>query len=92
MVYVDELRKHSVPASFAGGVSCHMVSDSLDELHKMADTIGLKRKWFQDKSIPHYDLSSSKRTLAIIHGAAEISSEELVTMFSPLFRNKREES
>ena len=35
----------------------HLVSsESLDELHTFARTIGLRRGWFQDHRIPHYDL------------------------------------
>ena len=28
-------------------IMCHMVADTLEELHIMADAIGVKRKWFQ---------------------------------------------
>ena len=51
---------------------CHMLADSLDELHAMADRIGMKRKWFQNKGVPHYDLSKSKRELAVRYGAVEL--------------------
>ena len=34
---------------------CHMLADTLEELHAMADLIGIKRKWFQNESTPHYD-------------------------------------
>ncbi len=59
---------------------CHMVTDSkdLNELHKMAERIGLKREWFQNHSIPHYDISLSKKGLAISYGAKEVSSKELI--------------
>lgn len=53
MVYVDDLITCGKK-----GAWCHMVADSLEELHEMADKIGLKREWFQDPitkkvSAPH---------------------------------------
>lgn len=55
---------------------CHLVADTPAELHAMADRIGLAREWFQDPktmkvSTPHYDVSKSKRQLAIAAGAIE---------------------
>lgn len=49
----------------------------------MAQVIGLKRAWFQNKrgqNFPHYDLSPSKRAAAIRYGATEIDCRELVEM------------
>lgn len=70
MVYVDELKKYGYgPRCFRDG-ACHMTADDVDELHAMAATIGLKRTWFQSQSnTPHYDLTASKRALALKHGA-----------------------
>lgn len=69
-VYVDEIRKHPTgPLCFRDG-ACHMLADSLDELHAMASTIGLKRAWFQDHPRhPHYDLTAAKRSAALKAGA-----------------------
>ncbi len=61
---------------FKNMIMCHMFADTLDELHAMADKIGLKRSWFQDKRTPHYDLSKSKRALAVKHGAIEINLKD----------------
>lgn len=55
---------------------CHMWSDAhtVDELHKIAAAIGMKRAWFQNKKhFPHYDLVPTKRALALKHGAIEMS-------------------
>jgi hypothetical protein len=58
-----------------------MVADTLDELHAMAEKIGMKRDWFQDnKDHPHYDLSKTKRALAVQHGALEIDSRQLIQL------------
>lgn len=57
---------------------CHMVSDNFEELHAMADKIGIQRKWFQEKaSYPHYDICKSKRALAVANGAQEIGMRDL---------------
>ena len=70
-VYVDKLRDYG----WKLGPSCHMTADSLDELHSMAQSIGLKKAWFQDKKgHKHYDLVESKRKLAVAKGAIEVNS------------------
>ena len=74
-VYVD-----STKTPYGRMLMSHMVADSLDELHTMAFKIGLRRKWFQDVRLPHYDVSQSKKLLAINLGAVEISSKELIAI------------
>lgn len=59
---------------------CHMMADSLEELHEMADKLGLKREWFQPKSSPHYDLSQSKRREAVDLGALEMDRAKIVEL------------
>jgi len=56
--------------------ACHLIADTLDELHRFAVSIGLKREWFQNHSIPHYDLTESKRVLAINGGALPLEPKE----------------
>jgi hypothetical protein len=57
----------------------HMIADSLEELHAMADKIGVARKWFQKHaSIPHYDVCKSKRELAIKLGAISVERRDFV--------------
>ena len=54
-----------------------MTADTLEELHEMADKIGLKRSWFQGNSnTPHYDIAASKRVLALENGAQFVSGRE----------------
>ena len=59
---------------------CHMLADTLDELHAMADQIGLRRAWFQSHSTPHYDISLTKRRLALQAGAIEIDRRQVVAL------------
>lgn len=61
--------------------SCHLVADTLDELHAMAKRIGLRREWFQDaKSVKHYDLTPRRRAAAVAAGAIELSRVEFVNL------------
>jgi hypothetical protein len=59
---------------------CHMVADSIAELHEFAERLSLGRPSFQypKSKYPHYDLTERKRWLAIKMGAVEITSRELV--------------
>jgi hypothetical protein len=51
----------------------------LEELHTIARKIGLPRSCFQDKpGLPHYDLTTARRKLALLCGAQEVSAKELV--------------
>ncbi len=73
-VYVDNMK-----AKFKRMKMCHMMADTLEELHEMAGNIGLRREWFQDhKRHPHYDVSLSRRKLAVKYGAKEVTMIELV--------------
>lgn len=71
-IYVDDLR-HVGKREW-----CHMASPDLRELHFMARKIGLKREWFQDERLPHYDLVKSKREQAILAGARAVNSRMLL--------------
>lgn len=75
-VYVD-----SMNYPYGRMIMCHMLADTEQELHSMADKIGVKRKWFQSKSsYPHYDICLSKKKLAIKFGAVEKSTKEIIQM------------
>lgn len=79
-VYVDPLFKtRGAGRRWPFKEACHMFADSLDELHAMAARIGLKRQWFQNKDrLPHYDLTASKRGLAVYHGAIQVDCRRMV--------------
>lgn len=52
---------------------CHMFADTASELHLFAERMGLKRDWFQpDIRLPHYDLTKSKREIAVRVGSIEV--------------------
>lgn len=75
-VYVDPLSKfstHNTSQPVQGQATCQMYADTLEELHAMADRLGLPRSWFQNEQpeFPHYDLVHVRRDYAISLGAIE---------------------
>jgi Protein of unknown function (DUF4031) len=62
---------------------CHMFADTSEELHAMADHIGVARKWAQHAGTPreHYDVCMSKRALALRSGAKAATAREMVAFF-----------
>jgi hypothetical protein len=70
-VYVDDAFVHGDWGKWTGGG--HLQADTLDELHAFAESLGLKRPWFQSRPgrpwNDHYDLTRSKRALALRLGA-----------------------
>ena len=77
-IYVDDLNQPYRHMKMSH-MFCHPVS-SVEELHQMADALGLNRKWFQDKKaeFPHYDVSFGYKMKAIKLGAVAITTRETV--------------
>lgn len=81
-VYVDAL----IPwGRVRGGGSatewCHLIADTLDELHAFAARIGMRRSWFQSAAqhrVDHYDLTPSRRAAAVRLGAIECDRRTFV--------------
>ena len=79
-VYVDQARHR-----YGRMIMCHMVADTPEELHAMAERIGMRREWFQaDASTPHYDVSRTRRTAAITAGAIEVDRRGMVAIIRRL--------
>jgi hypothetical protein len=73
-VYVDKQRN-----PFGRMIMCHMIADTPKELHDMARSIGMRASWFQrHASFPHYDLSLTRRAMAVKKGAIEVERRDLV--------------
>lgn len=86
MVYIDNAR-----IRFGRMLMNHMLADTAEELHAMADTIGIKRIHYQrDASTPHYDVCVSKRELAIEAGAKPLNSKKQVVAVLQRLRAQRE--
>ena len=63
----------------------HMIADTDEALHAMADAIGVARKWGQSPektSGSHYDVCQAKRALAVKLGAIEITWRQCGAMNS----------
>ena len=60
----------------------HLISSkSVEELHLFGKKVGLKREWFQEKKIPHYDITT-KRMLnkCLKAGAIKVSAKSIVVL------------
>lgn len=80
MVYVDNMK-----ATYGRMIMCHIIADTIEELHEMADKIGIDRKWFQSHSKHlHYDICLNKRKIAISYGAKEIDMRETVKILKQI--------
>jgi len=76
-VYVDPLFKTLKSKKWRHDEACHLIGDSLEELHSFAEKIGLKHCWFQPRRKgPHYDLTANVRRKAISSGAKELNRKE----------------
>ncbi len=71
-VYVDDMC-----APYGRMRMCHMIADTVDELHAMADRIGVARRWYQGD---HYDICLAKKKIAVQLGVREVSQRELGRM------------
>jgi len=91
-VYVDPLFTTTPKANWAYKKACHMTADTEEELHAMAERLGLKRSWFQNHHpravFWHYDLTVNKRRQAIDYGAVPITGQQVLARV--LAYNERE--
>lgn len=76
-VYVDDMA-----APFGRLVMYHLIASTDEELHAMADRIGVDRKWHQapPRHVSHYDIAKGKRALAVAAGALEITQRQCAAM------------
>ena len=91
-VYVDDLGIPARVGGLSARWS-HLIADTPEELHAFAARLGLKREWFQDPTINgkpapaapgtraaenwHYDVTASKRALALRLGAVPVAWRDL---------------
>lgn len=83
-VYVDSLEDRGWVMRGRPIRSSHLFTDSVDleELHRFAESIGMRRAWFQTaRAAPHYDLTPSRRAEAVRLGAIEVGRREAVAIW-----------
>jgi hypothetical protein len=86
-VYVDDFRVQARVGRLNARWSHLTVGpdDDIEELHRFAVGIGLRRSWFQGPPKhrhPHYDVTDSKRQQAIAAGAVAITWREAGQMLA----------
>lgn len=88
-VYVDKLYNHGFKLYGVNKPSCHLFADSLEELYKFGDLLGLKRSWIHKSNmgIYHYDISNNKRKKAIKLGAIYLQKRHLLRKFKQLTKD-----
>lgn len=85
MIYVDPLMSHGWVLRGRHVQSCHMFTDGAHEgLHRMAERIGLRRSWAQERPVLHYDLTESRRAAAVAAGAVVVDRRGAVRIWRSL--------
>ena len=88
-VYVDQLFRTSPGPRWPYRQACHLLADSVEELHVFARRIGLKREWFQERNhLAHYDLTAGMRRKAIAAGAVQVTETRLRKLVRQLDRRR----
>ena len=75
--YVDTVRDYP-NAGLRHRRFCHLLADTRDELHAMAEALGIPHAYFQDHPWRwHHDLPEVLRVRAIELGAVEVTMHEV---------------
>ena len=82
-VYVDDWRQ---PATVRGRADrwSHLLADDPDELHAMAEALGIPRRGYQvhrrSAALNHYDLPESLRVQAVALGAVPVTWRQMARL------------
>jgi len=66
---------------------CHLLADNIDELHRFAADLGIKRSSYQGPprtASPHYDLTGFERSRALARGAVACDRKSIVVVLRRL--------
>ena len=75
--YVDSVREYPT-AGLRHTRFCHLLADTREELHAMADELGAPRRYVQDHPWRgHHDLPEPLRARAVALGAREVTMHEV---------------
>ncbi|QOT19580.1 DUF4031 domain-containing protein [Paenarthrobacter sp. YJN-5] len=83
-VYVDSMRMRATVGRITANWS-HLTADTTEELVEFAARLGLKRSWIQNPGHiwkEHFDVTDSKRDLAIKLGAKPITMQEAAQLWA----------
>ena len=73
-IYVDRAK-----VSFQGREWCHLMADTLEELHQFARQLDIDARLFhRTASYPHYDITLEMRILVIEHGAIDADRRTII--------------
>ena len=73
-IYVDRAK-----VSFKGREWCHLMADTLEELHQFARLLDIDARLFhRTASYPHYDITLEMRMLVIAHGAIDADRRMII--------------
>ena len=75
-VYVDRAK---VP--FKGQEWCHLMADTLEELHIFAQNMNIDARLFhRNASYPHYDITLEMREMALLYGALDSDRQTIIAV------------
>jgi hypothetical protein len=75
--YVDAIREYP-DAGLRHTRFCHLLADTREDLHAMADALGVPQRFFQDHPWRwHHDLPEALRSRAVALGAHEVTMHEV---------------
>jgi len=66
----------------------HLVADTIDELHSFALSIGMKKEWFRNTTMPHYSIHGRIREKALKEGAEMCSSLDVFYLCNKMINNE----
>ena len=81
-VYVDDMYRTPM-GRFGRMKMSHLIADTDEELHAMAQAIGVARRWWQSPATTsgsHYDIAMTMREAAIKRGAVPITLKQCAAM------------
>lgn len=68
MIYFCDVKRHLICAPY-----------SIENLHKMAEALNIKRHWYHGGKLPHYDIPK-RRIEEIVSQCSVIESREIVNI------------
>jgi hypothetical protein len=74
---------------------CHLVANTIPELHAFAERIGVKKCWFENKrgkNQPHYDIRKEMIEIVQQAGGKKVSNAELFLFLEKNYGTKTKQT